>query len=204
MVGMRLAELSARSRLSTATIKYYLREGLLHPGTTQSSTWATYDDQHLHRLRLVRALTEVAGLSLDAVRGVIDAVDASGSDHEARGAAQWPLAGAVAQEPSAASVRRVDGLVHRHDWRLATASPYRRVLAAALDTLDELGFPATDEVLDAYASALETVAAIEVARVAAEREPVLAAERVVVGTLLYEPVLLTLRRMAHEAVSARP
>jgi hypothetical protein len=26
----------------------------------------------------------------------------------------------------------------------------------------------------------------------------------VVGTLLYEPVLLTLRRMAHEAVSARP
>jgi hypothetical protein len=62
----------------------------------------------------------------------------------------------------------------------------------------------TDEVLDAYVRALEAVARIEVARVAAEPEPVVAAERVVVGTLLYEPVLLTLRRMAHEAVSARP
>ncbi|MGH3536104.1 MAG: MerR family transcriptional regulator, partial [Pseudonocardiaceae bacterium] len=45
--GMRLAELSARSGLSTATVKYYLRSGLLPPGTVQSSTWATYDDGHL-------------------------------------------------------------------------------------------------------------------------------------------------------------
>lgn len=200
---MRLAELSARSGLSTATIKYYLRVGLLHQGAAESSTWATYDDRHLHRLRLVRALTDVAGLSLDAVRGVIHAVDASGSDHQARGAAQWPLAAALAQEPSAASIDRVDELILRHDWRLDVRSPHRRALAAALDTLDELGFPASEEVLDAYASALEPVAQIEVARVAAEPEPVVAAERVVVGTLLYEPVLLNLRRMAHEAVSAR-
>ena len=62
----------------------------------------------------------------------------------------------------------------------------------------------TDEVLDAYAEALESIAEIEVARVAGEAEPIVAAERLVVGTLLYEPVLLTLRRMAHEAVSARP
>lgn len=200
---MRLAELSARSGLSTATIKYYLRAGLLLPGVTESSTWATYNDRHLHRLRLIRALTDVAGLSLDEVRGVVDAVEASGSDHQARGAAQWPLAPAAAQQPSAASVDRVNELIVRHAWRLDPHSPHRRALAATLDTLDELGFPATEEVLDAYAAALEPVAQIEVSRVAAEPEPVVAAERVVVGTLLYEPVLLTLRRMAHEAVSAR-
>jgi DNA-binding transcriptional MerR regulator len=199
---MRLAELSARSGLSTATIKYYLRSGLLPQGTAQSSTWATYDDGHLRRLRLVRALTDVAGLSLEEVRRVVDAVEASGSDHQARGAAQWPLS-TPAREPSVASVERVEELLARHGWALATHSPHRRTLAAALDTLDELDFAATDEVLDTYAQALESVAEIEVARVAAEAEQVVAAERVVVGTLLYEPVLLTLRRMAHEAVSAR-
>lgn len=201
---MRLAELSTHSGLSIATIKYYLRVGLVPPGTMQSSTWASYDESHLRRLRLVRALTDVAGLSLEEVRRVVDAVDASGSDHQARGAAQWPLSPALASEPSAASVERVEELLSRHSWELATNSPHRRTLAAALDTLEVLDFAATDEVLDAYAQALEAVAEIEVARVAAEAEPIVAAERLVVGTLLYEPVLLTLRRMAHEAVSARP
>lgn len=201
---MRLAELSARSGLSAATIKYYLRVGLLPPGATQSTTWASYDESHLRRLRLVRALTDAAGMSLDEVRGVVDAVDASGSDHQARGAAQWPLSPALAREPSAAAVEQVDELLARHGWELATKSPHRRTLAAALDTLEELDFATTDEILDAYARALEPVAEIEVARVVAETDPIVAAERLVIGTLLYEPVLVTLRRMAHEAASARP
>src|SRR5688572_23827489 len=73
--GMRLAELSDRSGLSTATIKYYLRLGLLSPGVSESSTWATYDESHVRRLALVRALTDVGGLSLDGVRQVLAAVD---------------------------------------------------------------------------------------------------------------------------------
>ena len=201
---MRLAELSARSGVSTATIKYYLRAGLLPRGATQSSTWASYDESHLRRLRLVRALTDVAGFSLEEVRGVVDAIEASESDHQARGAAQWPLSPALAREPSAASLERVEELLSRHGWRVDAHSPHRGTLAAALDTLEELDFAASDEVLDAYARALEPVAEIEVARVAAETEPIVAAERLVVGTVLYEPVLLTLRRMAHEGVSARP
>src|SRR5688500_1047600 len=56
-----------------------LRAGLLPRGTTQSSTWASYDEDHLRRLRLVRALADVAGLSLEEVRGVVDAVAASES-----------------------------------------------------------------------------------------------------------------------------
>ena len=200
---MRLAELSARSGLSAATIKYYLRVGLLPPGATQSTTWASYDESHLRRLRLVRALTDAAGMSLEEVRGVVDAVDASGSEHQARGAAQWSLSPTSAREPSAASVERVNELLSRNGWELA-ARAHRRTLAAALDTLEELDFAATDEILDAYARALKPVAEIEVARVVAETEPIVAAERLVIGTLLYEPVLVTLRRMAHEAASARP
>ena len=199
---MRLAELSARSGLPTATIKYYLREGLLPRGTTQSSTWAEYDESHVRRLRLVRALIDVAALSLEEVRRVVDAVDDAGSEHEVRGAVQWPLSPPPAREPSAESVRRVEALLSRHHWEVDPESPHRGVLAAGLDTLEELEFGATDEVLDAFAQALGDVADIEVARVTSVADPMVAAERLVIGTLLYEPVLLTLRRMAHEAASA--
>lgn len=200
---MRLAELSRRCGLPTATIKYYLRVGLLAPGLTEGRTWARYDDGHVLRLRLVRALTDVAGLSLDDVRRVMEAVDASGSDHQTRGAAQWPLSAPLVREPSEESLDRVESLLTRHCWELEPDSPHPPRLAAALDTLEELAFPASDEILSAYAEALEPVAEIEVPRVATETEPIVAAERLVIGTLLYEPVLLTLRRMAHEAISAR-
>ncbi len=199
---MRLAELAARSGLPTATIKYYLRAGLVPPGATEGATWARYDESHLRRLRLVRALTDVAGLALDEVRDVVAALDTSGSRHEARGVAQWHLSAPVTDQPSEASRQQVEALLARHGWDLEPESPHRQTLAAALDTLDELDFPATDEVLDAYAAAAAAVAAVEVPRVTAETDPIVAAEKLVIGTLLYEPVLTTLRRMAHEADSA--
>lgn len=200
---MRLAELSSRSGLSTATIKYYLRLGLLPPGATESATWSSYDDRHVRRLRLVRALTEVGGLSLEEVRRVLGAVDDPGlSAHATRGAVQWPLSPEPDEAPSEESLTRVEALLARHQWRLEPGSPHRRRLASALDVLDSLNFPATDEVLDAYVTALGDVAEVEVARIADE-DPATAAEHVVIGTVLYEPVLVTLRRVAHEVMSAR-
>jgi DNA-binding transcriptional MerR regulator len=200
---MRLAELSARSGLSTPTIKFYLRAGVLHAGVTESTTWASYDESHLRRLTLVRALTDVGGLSIDAVRRVIAAVDDETVPlHEALGAAQWQLSPVIEAESSAESMTRVDALLARHDWTLDPESPHRQALAAALDVLETLDFPATDEVLDSYVAALEAVARLEVERIASE-ERSLAAEHAVIGTLLYEPVLLTLRRIAHEVMSSR-
>ena len=49
---MRLAELSERSGVSTATIKYYLREGLLAPGRQINTTTAEYDEEHLREMRV--------------------------------------------------------------------------------------------------------------------------------------------------------
>ena len=42
---MRISELSARSGVSVATIKYYLRERVLPEGERTSATQATYDVQ---------------------------------------------------------------------------------------------------------------------------------------------------------------
>ena len=69
---MQLGELSNKSGCTVATIKYYLREGLLQPGVKTSSTRAEYDDSHLTRFRLIRSMVDVGGLSLAVARSVID------------------------------------------------------------------------------------------------------------------------------------
>lgn len=201
---MRLAELSARSGVAATTIKYYLRLGLLHAGQRESSTWSDYDDSHLRRIALVRALIDVASLPLDAVRRVLEVVgDETVPLHQALGTAQWLLSPTTAEEPSAASRERVCALLARHNWGLAADSPHRSVLAAALDRLDRLSFPAPDALLDQYAEALSRFAPSEVEPITTEADRATAIEHLIVGTLLYEPLLATMRRMAHESESAR-
>ncbi|CAA9274079.1 MAG: Regulatory protein MerR, partial [uncultured Actinomycetospora sp.] len=72
---MRVAELSRRTGVSVASIKYYLREGLLPPGERTSPNQASYGDDHVRRLRLVRALIDVGGLSVVGTRDVLAAID---------------------------------------------------------------------------------------------------------------------------------
>lgn len=201
---MRLAELSARSGVPATTVKYYLRLSLLHAGERQSSTWSDYNDSHLRRLALIRALIDVAGLPLQAVRQILEVVtDESVPRHQALGTAQWLLSPEVAENPSVESFARVSALLDRHDWELAPDSPHRRVLASALDRLDLLAFPAPDVLLDQYAEALSRFAPNEVEPIANETHRATAIEHLVIGTLLYEPLLATMRRMAHETESAR-
>lgn len=89
---MRLAELSERSGVSTATVKYYLREGLLPPGRRVSATTADYDDGHLRRLRLIRALLQVGGIPVATAREVLRHVDDDSLGRTIRlGAALWAL-----------------------------------------------------------------------------------------------------------------
>ena len=200
MYSMWMAELSARSGFSVATIKYYLREGLLHAGESTGATRTRYDETHVRRLRLIRALTEVAGLRLDTVREVLDDIAGAGSWHEAVGSAHRRLAETDGMSAGDDAHARVDRLLARQGWSLAGDSPQRELLARSLDALADLGHPVSDELLDLYAEAMRPVAAHEVASVRSpDREA--GAEAAVIGTLLQEPVLLAMRRIAQENAS---
>ena len=72
---MRIAELSRRSGASIPTIKYYVREEILPPGTATGRNQAEYSEDHVRRLRLIRALIDVGGLSVAAARQVLATVD---------------------------------------------------------------------------------------------------------------------------------
>ncbi|MCP9959610.1 MULTISPECIES: MerR family transcriptional regulator [Streptomyces] len=205
---MRVGELSRRTGVSVPTIKYYVREGLLPAGELSSPNQARYDESHVRRLRLVRALIDVGGLSVAAVRDVLAAVEDPGRPvHEVLGAAHGriaPRGGGPDDAARDAARRRAEELVARRGWRVDDGDPAIGSLADALAAFDRLGHARFAEVsLEAYAEAAERVAAADVAYVMREvvREDLV--ESVVVGTVLGDAVLGALRRLAQVDASAR-
>jgi DNA-binding transcriptional MerR regulator len=195
---MRISELAHATGVPLATVKYYLREGLLPPGQATSATQAQYDESHVRRLVLVRALLQVGGLSVASARDVLASIDrTTGPLHRVLGAAH----SALPPDGSDVEPARARRLAARWGWRVHPEAPALRQLERALRALDAVGHPASDERLDVYAGAARRVAQVDVAAVPT-RSKEEAATTVVIGTVLYEPVLLALRRMAQEAVSA--
>lgn len=201
---MWLAELSERSGVAIPTIKYYRREGLLPPGETAATTRAHYDEGHLDRLRLIRALVGVAGMPIARVREVLAVVDDDAVPvAAAMGSAHVQLSPEPAREPSEASRARVAALLRARRWRARVDGRHARALAAALDAMDHAGAGMAEETLAAYAEAVTDVARADLASTTdLSRER--AVERAVTGTLLGEPVLLALRRLAQEGLARRP
>jgi DNA-binding transcriptional MerR regulator len=199
---MRISELSRVSGVPVATIKYYLREGLLHDGQLTSATQAQYDESHVTRLRLVRALIGVGGLSIAAARQVLDQLaHPPASMHELLGEVQRLLGPRV--DDDEADTRAAESVIERMGWRLKTTDPEPvRRLAAALAALDAADFTLPeDDVLD-YARAMQDLAQQEVAGVPAGPSDA-AVRYTVLGTILVEPLLLALRRLAQIDASAR-
>jgi DNA-binding transcriptional MerR regulator len=209
---MRLAELSERSGVSTATIKYYLREGLLPPGRRISATQADYDGSHLHRLRLVRALIQIGKVPVATARRVLAFVDDDSLGQTMRlGAALWELP----HEPqpdeedplTAAADAEVDRLLGLLGWNtvreVGALSPNYRVLTAAMVRLTHLGYPVDADQLLPYAEELGRLAGFDLDRMEQLDSPMERVAAAVADAVLFEPVLMSLRRLAQEEESSR-
>jgi len=55
---MKISELSELTGVPTSTIRYYLREGLLHPPVKTGKTMAYYDDGHVKQLELIKEIKD--------------------------------------------------------------------------------------------------------------------------------------------------
>jgi DNA-binding transcriptional MerR regulator len=199
---MRISELSRETGVPVATIKYYLREGLLPPGDPSAANQASYRSDHLHRLRLIRTLRDVGGLGIERVRRVLAAIDDPELDrHDLYGAASAGLEGVASGAVDAsvlATLPEIDAFIARRGWRVRPNAPTRVELAAALTALRRLGRRSATEIFDPYADTAERLAAWEVETIPAELSAAEALEQMIVGTVIFERVLGTLRRMAHE------
>ncbi len=198
---MRMSELSRRSEIPIATIKFYLREGLLPEGEHTSPTQAQYGEDHVARLKLVRALVGPGGLSIATARTVISAIERPPAQvHELLGVA----AGAVRRpaEPGGDHTR-VHELLDRWGWQIDDRDcTTHAALAEALDAIDAAGFALFEGALDLYGRHMHDIAQLEVDNVPTE-SPAAAVRYVVLSTVLVEPVLLALRRMAQQEISGR-
>jgi DNA-binding transcriptional MerR regulator len=204
---VRIAELSRRSGVPVATIKYYVREGLLAAGELTSPNQARYDETHLRRLKLIRALVDIGGLSIAATRNVLASIDSPGKTlHEQLGKAQYAVTPSfersVDEEAWVAASRQVEELVRRRGWQVTSASPAWQLLVQVLATLQELGQDDLVALLDAYAESAERLAEVEVSAVLSRPDVESMLEGVVIGTVLGDSLLAALRRLAQANASA--
>ncbi|MFF4578713.1 MerR family transcriptional regulator [Streptomyces sp. NPDC001389] len=211
---MRLSELSERSGVSTATIKYYLREGLLAPGRRVSATTADYDEAHLRRLRLVRTLLQVGGLSVATAREVLGHVDDDSLGRSIRlGAALWalphpPAPDAEEEDEARATARReVDRLLEEVGWEsareLAPLNPDHTSLVEAVASLIRLGYPWNAEMMTPYARMMHQVAVHDLDFVETYPSEAERVEAAVAATILLEPILRAMHRIAQQEETVR-
>ena len=198
---MRISELGRTTEVPVATIKFYLREGLLPEGVLTSATQAQYGETHVARLRLIRALLGPGGLSIAKARHVLQAIDnPPESVHDLLGVAADAVSGPAGDRRDHP---RVHQLMATWGWPLDNQNcATHEALESALDALDAAQFDLPAGALDHYRDQMTAVAQAEIDGVPIE-SPAAAVRYVVLGTVLIEPVLLALRRMAQQEISRR-
>lgn len=202
-----MSELSATTVTPVPTLKFYLREGLLPAGERTSPNQSQYDDTHVERVRLVRALLEVGGLTVAQAAAVIGALDdeampLSSVFGVAQRAVTMPARLATGEDGGGAA--RIAELCERRGWQVYPNNPGLALAARVIDTYAELGVDViTDAALKPYAEAADLVASADLAAVASASTEAEMTTVVVVGTVLGDALFAGLRRIAQEAESFR-
>lgn len=207
--AVRIAELSRTTGVPVPTIKYYVREGLLPPGELTSPNQAQYGQEHVRRLKLVRSLIEVGGVSVAAVRDAMRSIDEPGTDlHAKLGATHYLLGPAAPLPVGAADLEQAQGevetLLADLGWEAVRKNPAVAVLVQALATLHWLGQDGYAERLASYANAARDAARtdFDVLGTSDPTDADAVIESAVVGTVLGDVLLAALRRLAQEQMSS--
>ena len=202
---MKISEAARAAGVTVPTFKYYLREGLVSPGTRLTGNQTAYATTHVQRVRLVRALIETGGLSIETAKSVLATLDSDETTlaHTFE-AAQHALAGKSpgSAPPTPESLRAIAELASDQGWRSAGGNPGTDVAARVLDGLAAIDFHPSAEYLDAYATAASLIARADLGALGSRDRPDLVAELMVVGTVLGDALLAGLRRLAQESVTS--
>jgi hypothetical protein len=149
----------------------------------------------------------VGGLSLAAVRGVVDAAgDEARSAHDAFAVAYAAIGDEIdldADDELAAARLEIDAWVARRGWTIVADAPALAMLARTLVAAERFGFPDLVHAVDSFADLLDPIAELEVATIDPDSLRERMVERVVVGTLVYERAISATRRLLLEHHSAQ-
>lgn len=201
---MRVSELAEHTGVSVATVKYYIREGMLAAGDPAGPRRATYDNSHAQRIELIKALTGPARLSMSQAKAILEIID------EPKSSLLDRLAGAtrlLTDEPGA-SVGNDGGSYPRARQAVGwLGEPYRAeppaaaLLDSALHAVEAAGFQLHPDQFAVYGEHMLAIAASEIDNL--PTNPAEAVQYAVLGTVLFEPVLTAIRRLAQQSLAKR-
>lgn len=201
-----IQELARETGVSVASIKFYLREGLIRPGDPSRPGRAYYDESHVRRLGVIRALRDVARLPIDVIRRAVSAIDEPRADSvDAIAPAIDALEPSRASRPDAAlraARAEVHALFEQEKLEVRPEAGSRETIARTLAALRRIGAPITLEAVQVWLDAMRPVAREEIEKAETRRlllsDKEGALEIAILGTALFEPVLLAVRRALHE------
>jgi len=201
-----IRELAKASGVSVPSIKYYLREGLLPSGDPDAEHRAHYATSHLDRLNAIRALREVGKLPVATIAALFQAMERGKRPFAVVASAMDAMKSA--REPLTRKTRSarddVLGLLTSMGVEARPNAGAVMDLASAIVTLRELWGDLPVQQLRPYAEAARALAKLETdANRDAFRGDTESLLRVaVLGTVLFEPVLIALRRVMHEDLAS--
>lgn len=217
---MKLNQLAATTGVSTATIKFWIREQIIHPGTLRNQTTAVYDDSHSHRIRLIRTLRERFDQPIAEIRRLTEMLDdqtvpivavMDTCQHIAAGLGAVDVDSATdadADPDDSPHHDTVNDLLRLTGWPDETSTA-RTALVDTIREVDEDGIHYSADRLAVYAAALAGIADDDIAgtRESATDGPEPPrdeiARRVLVGTRAQTRMLLAMNNLAHASAAIR-
>ena len=198
---MRISELGRLTGVSVATIKYYIREGILAAGESSAPQRAEYGDDHVARLRLLRGLIESGGVGIAGAKRITAVLDSGAPPAHAFEVAQDVVSAHADSDSLAtdASLERVRALV----GPMMCEHPAVSTAARALDALEASGGAMTPDWLQRYEEAAQLVARADLDELEARASVSEQASIAAVGTALGDVVLQSLRRVAQARETQR-
>ncbi|MDQ4047046.1 MAG: MerR family transcriptional regulator [Actinomycetota bacterium] len=201
---MQLKELSERAGVSPASIKFYLREGLLPAGQSVHATRAEYSHQHVTRLELIHALRRVVGLNITQIRNLLKLADDGVPRLELLAAVQRTVLqlGEVGTDDGDLRTQGGDAVVRFRNWP-DVPSDARRALDSHLERMESLGVPVASGVLDAYSQALDNIAHFDITATTAPDDVNQLILTAAVGMHLHGQLVLKLLALAQASHAIR-
>lgn len=196
---MRISELAESTGVPVATVKYYLREGLLPAGAPVTARLSEYDESHVRRLRLLRVLREVGGLSITQLQDLAAALDAP-SVHDMFGVAADALAppGPEAHTVTESARAMADRVLAGAGWTVRPGSTDRRTLAAVLQVITDFIGPDAEGYAAPYVEMADQLGALEIGVLPSTEDRAELLEVMVIGQVLFGELFSVLRRLAEE------
>jgi DNA-binding transcriptional MerR regulator len=200
---VRISELAEATGVSVATIKYYLREGLLPAADKRGARLSEYDERHVRRLQLIKLLREIGNIPIEGLKRLVGTSERTDVPiHGVFAAAADALAVAP---PPAGQLRPVtralaDQIIASAGWTdVRPDSPDRENLAATLELIAAYDtHPRDPAEIEPYVRLADQLASYEIGHLDDTKDRVGLLEEMVIGQVVFGQVLATLRRLAEE------